>query len=244
MKTFEERIITNILDLSSKIDLTFSLGYELGKFFNDNNKAVTEDLKKLDNIGNTKIYDISNTEHYNKDLSIFTDDDAILLDGHIYPIHMGMSVFFTKFDIDSYKHVIVRDMIVYFNDAIRREDYKAAAILKRDIIKYWTLTEKKYLNITEELINDLVIIFKQFPHLFIEYGFQYENMLEQFQNEEYDKVSESVDFIMSDLKGVCITDMFTTEEKKWIKTNTSLIDFEQVITVLKFALDFNKYNDF
>lgn len=135
-------------------------------------------------------------------------------------------------------------MIVYFNDAIRREDYKAAAILKRDIIKYWTLTEKKYLNITEELINDLVIIFKQFPHLFIEYGFQYENMLEQFQNEEYDKVSESVDFIMSDLKGVCITDMFTTEEKKWIKTNTSLIDFEQVITVLKFALDFNKYNDF
>ena len=234
MKSFEERIVTNILDLGAKFDLNYSFLYEIAIGSPSwNNKSMTENIIEYNSTEekrnlHQKIFNTDNNTHYNTDMNIF-DYRKKVLETHILDLHEGMFHFFMAFSIKG----ISKDLIINFRDVIIREDYVAAEIMKDEIIKYWTLSEKKYLGEIEFRAEHLMKIISLKKDHFVEFSDLTSILMEQVKNGELEKVQKTTNLLMNEIINKDYSDLLSKEE-----SNQMGHTLEYRLTVLKFGLDF------
>jgi len=234
MKSFEERIVTNILDLGAKFDLNYSFAYEVAISSPCwDNKSMTEVLIEANfteekrNL-HEKVFNVDNNTHYNTDMNIF-DYRKKVLENHILNLHEGMFHFFMAFGIRG----ISKNLIINFRDVIIREDYVAAIIMKDEIIKYWTLSEKKYLEEIEFRAEHLMKIISLKENHFVEFSDLTSVLMEQVKSGELEKVQKTTNLLMSEIINKDYSDLLNKEE-----SNQMGHTLEYTLTVLKFGLDF------
>ena len=227
MKTFEEKIVTNILDLASKYDLRFHLSYELVSFLEDScvtNEDVTKSLIKA-NANARNIYHIDNNTHYNIDMSLW-NPGQVLCKEHINPINMVMSNFFLAFRING----ISKDLIDNFRSAIKEENYVSAKIMKEEIIKYFPITEDNYRDKLNERIEELKNQIDSKKSDFVDVLDLSDKMVEQAKRGEYEKVQKLVNLLMKE--------EIETEDESTDTTDTNRFKSDYyVLSIVKIALD-------